>query len=253
MCLCHQLSVLYWNSHLLSCCSLVCPLLRAVCSCLSAVPGLDPAGLEPGSTSALTGAAELPLPPAAAPSPALPGQWSHQLPVCTRMTFPCVNSKAPSYPRNVTLAAVQLGTAIAWVPASQLQLPPSQSIWGASALGGPVPSACQAVTPTSLRGCRSPDLATGSTSHQCGSSYGAGSLNIHLAYGLINSFTWKSGEKLALAFDNEGGWVVLDVQESGVQRAEQLSGGSGAAVTLGRGLGSTPRAVGVFVRVSAMG
>lgn len=52
-----------------------------------------------------------------------------------------------------------------------------------------------------------------------------------------------------MAFDNEGGWVVLDVQESGVQRAEQC----GAAVTLGRGLGSTPRAVGVFVRVSAMG
>lgn len=46
---------------------------------------------------------------------------------------------------------------------------------------------------------------------------------------------------------------MLDVQESGVQRAEQLSGGSGAAVTLERGLGSTPRAVGVFVRVSAMG
>lgn len=143
--LCHQLSTLYWNSHLVSCCSLVCPLLRAVCSCLSAVPGLDPAGLEPGSTSALTGATELPLPPVAAPSPALPGWWSHQLPVCTRMTFPCVNSKAPSYPRNVTLAAVQLGTAMAWVPASQLQLPPSQGIWGVSAH--------QAVTPTSLRSC----------------------------------------------------------------------------------------------------
>lgn len=170
--LCHQLSMLYWNSHILSCCSPVCPLLRTVCSCLSAVPGLDPAGLEPGSTSALTGATELPLPPAAAPSPALPGRWSHQLAVCTRMTFPCVNSKAPSYPRNVTLVAVLLGTAMAWVPASQLQLIPSQGIWGTSAH--------QAVTATSLRSCWTPDLAAGSTSHQCGSSYGAGSLNTWL-------------------------------------------------------------------------
>ena len=70
------------------------------------------------------------LPPGAAPSPALPRRWSQQLPVRTRVTFPCVNSKAPSYPRNVTLAAAQLGTAVAWVPASQLQLPPGQRVWG---------------------------------------------------------------------------------------------------------------------------
>lgn len=136
--------------------------------------------------------------------------------MCTRMTFPCVDSKAPSYPRNVTLVAVQLGTAMAWVPASQLQLPPSQGIWGATAH--------QAVTPTSLRSCWSPDLAAGSTSHQCESSYGTGSINTYLGCGVINSFTWKLGEKLDLAFDDEGVWLVLGVQGTGVQRAQQLVG-----------------------------
>lgn len=72
------------------------------------------------------------------------------------MTFPCVNSKAPSYPRNVTLAAVQLGMAMAWVPASQLQLPQLRGCGGAGALKLALPSALWAVAPTSLGRHRGP-------------------------------------------------------------------------------------------------
>lgn len=49
--------------------------------------------------------------------------------------------------------------------------------------------------------------------------HGAGSLNTSLGYGPINSFTWKFGEELDLAFDDEGVWLVL-----GVQRAQELVG-----------------------------
>lgn len=65
-----------------------------------------------------------------------------------------MNSKAPSYLRNVTLAAVQLGMAVAWVPASQLQLALAGESEGAGAFGLALPSAHQTLTPTTLRrGC----------------------------------------------------------------------------------------------------
>lgn len=78
--------------------------------------------------------------------------------------------------------------------------------------------------PTRLRSCWSPDLTAGSTSHQRGSSCGAGSLNTYPGCGLMNAFTWKFTEELDLAFGAEGVWLVLGVQRAvqSVRAVEQL-------------------------------
>lgn len=159
------------------------------------------------------------LPPTAAPSRALPRRWSRQLPAHTRVTFPCVNSSAPSYPRNVTLAAVQLGMAMACVPASQLQLPPAGGSGVADALGLALASAHQAVTFTS-------SLLVWELTW--------GSLSCPLRHGLINLFLklclTKCGVKLDLAVMmrvSELCWECSKVRvcgRAGIQRAQQLLG-----------------------------
>lgn len=71
-----------------------------------------------------------------------------------------LNSKAPSYPRNVTLAAMQLGVPVAGPPASQLQLlGGGWSPWAGTptALGMIWMGARLSVLPTSLR----PPLGSG--------------------------------------------------------------------------------------------
>jgi len=126
-CLCHQLPLLTGVSTFCGAVALFAPTQGGVELPLPgcARPGSFWAGArEKLSTGRSCWASS--LPPGAAPCPALPRRWSRQLPAHTRVTFPWVNSKAPSYPRNVTLATTQLGMAMAWVPASQLQLPPRE-------------------------------------------------------------------------------------------------------------------------------